>query len=466
MTGLISCQKEETSTIQSDVYSLTVTIPQGIQTRAAADYGNGDMINRCILEIYRNDALYGERQIQAVTGNQVTFSNLKLVPSQTYEFVLWADCGDGLNDLYYNTSNLSKVTANNYKGNDDGFDAFFGTKTIEVTDAISENITLTRPFGQLSVKTNDIASITHADLKPTDVKVEFSEIPTSFNVRTGEVGDLQPVSYTTTVEDADAGELTIDYIWATSDKADLADFTMTFLNNGNTIADKNFSIIPIQRNYRTKVSGNLITQTGNINVTINPEFQTTPETLLEAATNGGSVTLQNDVIFDATQPAFTVAAGKTLILNLNGYSIKSTVANNDAIHVKGGTLIINGEGSVDASEGYYAIWATGDAHVTINGGNYVGNGSCIQANNNAHIEINDGYFKVQQPYNGVYFVVNLQDNLPNTITIKGGTFENCDPSNTNTEPAGVSDNFVAEGYSSIKISDQPEPFGTYQVVKE
>ena len=70
--------------------------------------------------------------------------------------------------------------------------------------------------------------------------------------------------------------------------------------------------------------------------------------------------------------------------------------------------------------------------------------------------------KVAAPYNGVYFVINLQDNDLNKIVVKGGKFENCDPSNTNTEPATVSDNFVADGYSSIKISDDPAVF---EVVK-
>jgi len=122
----------------------------------------------------------------------------------------------------------------------------------------------------------------------------------------------------------------------------------------------------------------------------------------------------------------------------------------------------SGEGNVGGENGYYAVWATGDSKVILNGGNYFGNGSCIQAKDKAQVEINGGYYKVGQPFNGVYFVINLQDNQPNTIVVKGGQFENCDPSNTGTEPANVSDNFLADGYSSVKISDNPD---VYEVVK-
>ena len=127
LAGLVSCQKDDSKPIeQNPLTTLTVRIPKGLQTKAAADYGQGAQINRCILEIYRNGQLYGDRQTVAVTGSQATFSGLQLVASQTYDLVLWADCGDGLTDKYYNTTDLSAVTVNadnkTYTGNDDGFD--------------------------------------------------------------------------------------------------------------------------------------------------------------------------------------------------------------------------------------------------------------------------------------------------------------------------------------------------------
>lgn len=70
---------------------------------------------------------------------------------------------------------------------------------------------------------------------------------------------------------------------------------MTFLNGTTEISTNgDFKNIPIRRNYRTNVSGNLLTKQGTFNVTIDPEFYKPdindyPE-LRAALANGGSVT--------------------------------------------------------------------------------------------------------------------------------------------------------------------------------
>ena len=58
-----ACQKDEG--LVSDgttAQTITVTIPQGVKTRATAtDFGNGSQIDRCLLQIYRNGQPYGEQ---------------------------------------------------------------------------------------------------------------------------------------------------------------------------------------------------------------------------------------------------------------------------------------------------------------------------------------------------------------------------------------------------------------------
>ena len=128
-TVVASCSKDEADGLDSRLSSqiITVTIPQNeIQTKAsAADFGKGAQIDRCIMEIYRNGILYGERQTATVTAGKATF-NLRLVASQTYDFVFWADCSEGGQDKHYNTTDLTAISVNgDYTGNDDDFDAFF-----------------------------------------------------------------------------------------------------------------------------------------------------------------------------------------------------------------------------------------------------------------------------------------------------------------------------------------------------
>lgn len=103
--------------------------------------------------------------------------------------------------------------------------------------------------------------------------MNFTSLPNTFNALTGEESGEAAVEYTADVLNA-TGELTVDYIWAPVEQATLADFKMTFLDAaGKEIsANSDFKSIPIRRNYRTMVSGNLLTKQGDITVEIDPNF--------------------------------------------------------------------------------------------------------------------------------------------------------------------------------------------------
>lgn len=409
---------------------------------------------------------------------------------QTYDFVFWADCSTG---DHYNTDDLTNITVKgNYAGNNDEFDAFTGALLdYQVKGAFSENITLRRPFGQLNVKTLDMAAIPDPTLKPTKVKVAFTAVPTSFNAKKGEIGAATAaVEYTADVLSAD-GDLTVDYIWAPVEEATLADFSMTFLNGTTEISTNgDFKNIPIRRNYRTNVSGNLLTKQGTFNVTIDPEFYKPdindyPE-LRAALANGGSVTLSEDVTVEAP---LVVETGKTVEIDLNGKDIINTTSlpdtdprygNTTVFEVKGGaTLNIKGDGNIKAigtkpnEDGYrMAVYAYGDAKVNIYGGNFVNDQDyndhnaqldLIYADQQAVINIYGGTFESKSANNRGYWVLNLKDGSGAAINVYGGTFINYDPSSSMTE--NPVKNFVAEGYTAIKTSAEPAPNGTYTVVK-
>lgn len=486
---LTACQKDEG--LVSDggaAQTITIAIPQGTRTRAtAADFGNGAKIDRCLLQIYRNGQPYGEQQTAAVTGNAATF-NLRLVASQTYDFVFWADCSTG---DHYDTDDLTRITVKGaYAGNDDEFDAFTGILSdYKVTGSFSENITLRRPFGQLNVKTFDMTAIPDPALKPTKVKVAFTAVPTSFDAKKGEVGqETAAVEYTADVLSAD-GDLTVDYIWAPVEEATLADFSMTFYGSDDTeiATNSDFKNIPIRRNYRTNVSGNLLTKQGTLDVTINPDFDQPdiddyPE-LRAALANGGSVALSEDVTVKAP---LVVERNKTVEIDLNGKNIINETSlpdgqygNTTVFEVKGGaTLNIRGDGDIRAigtepnEDGYrMAVYAYGDAKVNIYGGNFYndqefndGNAQLdlIYADQNAVINIYGGRFESACANERGYWVLNLKDNSNAAINVYGGTFINFDPSNSMTE--NPVKNFVAKSSTTVKVSTTPAPNGTYEVV--
>ena len=481
---LTACQKDEGLVSDGATsQTITVTIPQGMQTRAtAADFGNGAKVDRCLLQIYRSGttpAKYGEQQsatVQKGTDGKLTATfNLRLVASQTYDFVFWADCSTG---DHYNTDDLTNITVKgDYAGNNDEFDAFTGALLdYQVTGAFSENITLRRPFGQLNVKTLDLAAIPDPALKPTKVKVAFTAVPTSFDARKSEVGTTTAAAeYTADVLSAD-GDLTVDYIWAPVEEATLADFSMTFLNGTTEISTNgDFKNIPIRRNYRTNVSGNLLTKQGTFNVTIDPEFYKPdindyPE-LRAALANGGSVTLSEDVTIEAP---LVVETGKTVEIDLNGHTIMNETdvwAGNDwsLFSVRGGSLTVK-NGTVKGKDNdCYACDVQYGGTLIIEDGIFVGNISAVYVHE-GKAEIKGGTFSIVQTSDGgdpYRFLLNCYD--PNrqagkaSIVVTGGTFENFNPADNAAEGAGT--NFVDEGYKAVKIAETPAPNGTFQVVK-
>ena len=294
VVALTACQKEEAPFAPdgANTQTITISIPQGMQSRAvgtyanAADYGKAVEINRCILQVYREGVAYGDPmvvEVQTSENKKTATFNLRLVAQQKYDFVFWADCATETNngtfsDLHYNTSDLTNITViGDYVGNNDEFDAFFFCKTdYTVTESFAETSwVLRRPFGQLNVKTNDMTAIPDNTLKPTKVKVALTALPTSFNAKTGTVGEQTAnVEYEAKVINQANGELTVDYIWAPVEEAALVNFSMKFYNNETLICENNdFKNIPVRRNYKTNVSGNLLTKQGTINVTIDPDFE-------------------------------------------------------------------------------------------------------------------------------------------------------------------------------------------------
>ena len=283
-----SCQKSEDLAFnagnQADV-RIAVNLPADMNAvRSQDEPGIGDMVNRCIMEIYLDGELYGERQVATVQNKQTNFT-ARLVSGKTYKFVFWADCAEGTTvndfaDKHYATADLSNVTVLDpaqYSGSDDERDAFFAVKDVEIKASTTISAELRRPFGQLNVKTLDMADVP-AELRPAQVSIAFDEVPEGINLLTGELTEKTvAVTYAQNHELADeSGNLSFDYIFApqTDGEQRLVNFTMSFFDaSGAEVASAyEFTNIPVQRNYRTNVSGNLLTKKADITVTVDPVF--------------------------------------------------------------------------------------------------------------------------------------------------------------------------------------------------
>ena len=129
-------------------------------------------------------------------------------------------------------------------------------------------------------------------------------------------------------------------------------------------------------------------------------------------------------------------------------------------------VIIQGKGALNQdmeSEIGYLIRAAGSSKVIIKDGVFVGGLTCVQAGDNAQVEIYGGHFEALVDWKGNYWLLNLIDNSEASIKVYGGTFVNYDPSNSKTESPTA--NFVADGYKVV--SEEKDNGDTwYTVVPE
>lgn len=206
-----------------------------------------------------------------------------------------------------------------------------------------------------------------------------------------------------------------------------------------------------------------------------------------ALSEGGEITLGENVsivpvVEDTTVrtlvPQTTI--DKDVTLNLNGKKLAPAASAAEANYgeatilltaVMGGTLTINGDGVIDCEAGEnnsYGINVNG-GNVVVNGGSFYGALTAIQVQKGSLV-INGGFFdlavscKAAVPQYAKY-IVNCIDKAYKdgtaTITIKGGTFVNFDPS---ADPEGPNTTYVESGY--IVTSETKENGDVWYTVVE
>ena len=333
--------------------SAVMPLDGGAVVKSDAEPGKGDEVNRCIMQVYladdavlSNETKVGEPKTVEVTDGKASFGSLQLVAGHTYRLVLWADCAtktsgtDGatasFSDLYYNTGNYPEVSFKDdveYAGNDDSRDAFFALYELKVDGPSNHTVELRRPFGQLNIITSDysVVETSFPALVPEMVSLTFSKVPQGINLLTGTLTEtfIEPlkgvsVAVAAVTEPAAASgskQLSFDYIFAPEgEEYSIPEITMSFDDeDGKEVAsDYKFVNLPVQRNYRTNVSGALLTDRAGVDVKVEPGFDgdekvidgklviSSVDRLMNALENGGRVMLAQDMEIDRRSEESTV----------------------------------------------------------------------------------------------------------------------------------------------------------------
>lgn len=477
----VSCNKEQVTEVpdgQMVDVTFTAALPGEMATKAL---GDGMTAKNLYVSVYENDA---EKSHLGDLDKTATFTDLKtqvtfsLVKGKTYNFVFWAQAEGA---TCYDIDDLKNIKIS-YEGavaNDENRDAFYATrKELKVNGALTETIKLYRPFAQVNFGTADLFDAAAAGFIPAQSAFTATDVANVFDTfnAEGKVEGLATDKVTFAKAEIPGGGETLvtkdgtKYLWMTMNyilpvgkqgEKHISNVTAEFIpENGDPIT-ASAPQAPVQNNYRTNILGNLLTSQVIFNVEIVPIFNEpdndidlvnvkNAESLKALFATGGEATLAADLVLDES---VAVKSGKEVVLNLNGKTVKNN-SNSSAFNVYG-SLVINGEGTVDGGEGgdNVAVWSMPGGKLTINGGTYTvgadanGLGNSTIYTNGGDVVINGGTFSTAAKYRDSYWTINKQNGSTGKVEIYGGTFPGFDPANPNTDDETT---YVADGYVSVE----------------
>lgn len=285
-----ACTKSSDS-IQTEIpVTVSLSLPE-IGTKAIAD---GQKVNKVHCIVFRNGKLISHSDVTktiTMSGRKATYTT-RLISGQKYKIAFWAEVAD---NTYYTVDYTNAIVTVSYNsaGNDENRDAFFNAVEYTVTDATSAlNVTLKRPFAQLNyglsaadkALADAISPIAKAEVSlnggaytklnlltgnvsaPATVPVVFASAP----VISSEKLKVQPASTTTVTE---YEYLSMNYILV--DQEVTPNATLTLYDASNAIVTTvSTSLVPLKRNFRTNIVGDLISEPAQINIVVDPAFNT------------------------------------------------------------------------------------------------------------------------------------------------------------------------------------------------
>lgn len=306
-----ACSNEdELSNDNEALISFNVGVENGMQTKATIADGSTATVLK--VRVFENAATPGtiqelaafQQDFRNFTGSQdnIQFSLLK---GKKYYFLFWAEAATSPYTI--ETNGTITVSYEGAKCNDENRDAFVGVYECVAQTTINENVTLKRPFAQLNFLTTeqDIKAAAAGKIvtNPTaglQTQVVINKAADKLNPFTGVIsGEVSNITFDYaaapfSIRRSGTGFTANDYtVTATNgtinvgskDRHFLA--TNYFLTNQvadveatMTVKDADYSgltvpSIPVNKNYRTNIYGDLLTKPGQFTVTINPVFDDT-----------------------------------------------------------------------------------------------------------------------------------------------------------------------------------------------
>ena len=367
-----SCQQENLEPVQGgNTVTFTVEIPE-VATKADAVGDKANMIDDLVYAVYVTEAeslvkaqedwdgtntklLYAFNSESKRFENGTDVISLELLNNQNHIVLLWAQNADTWVKEKGNKINLRNITYPSDPSDPsemklkaeyaDKYAAFYAVKFIPSTERVNNGkIELTRPFAQINIAT---ANPGNYNVKVEKTVVTVKGAGDAFDVAKEQAAGNTEATYewtgkVYTDEFTVAGNdydhyIAMNYVFA-NDAVEVSYIIDTDFGKGinNTISN-----VPVRKNYRTNIVGNLLTSDVSYDIVLDKEWgqpELAPDAIYLAAALGGEVNLTEDVVL--TSP-LEVKAEMTIYLN--GKTISGNFHKNDGAIIKNsGTLTITG----------------------------------------------------------------------------------------------------------------------------
>ena len=307
-----SCQQEELvkQPQAGDLakVSIKVTTPElGTATRAFGDGKSAKVLHYAVYNVKNDNGQETLTYLPELTKedheiNITTTVDLQLVTGNTYKVIFWADNANSPYTTNWTDANNPTVTVdydynngidNGVTCNNENYDAFFNWMTIDVDAAKTVDIDLFRPFAQLNIGTSDIVEASKAGytLQKTQVTVKAYQTlnlwgktvsdPTNVTFNAADYPNYDAnADYGLKASNADGYEkfpvtgyeyMAMNYLLCPEDK-ELVDVEFDFFADNREAKKRKYASVPVRRNWRTNIYGQLITSDVDVKVEIIPGF--------------------------------------------------------------------------------------------------------------------------------------------------------------------------------------------------
>ena len=496
-----SCAKDETTQgDNSSVVSFKVSAPK-LQTRADIKdvYGTGFTAEDLEYAIYEanadgslkdNTPEIKKEVAGAFADNalETTFSE-RLVNGKHYVILFWADATDDPYTVDWDTQTISLTNPAALNAQNESHDAFYKKIFFTVKSGqLEQTAVLSRPFAQLNVGVSDTAAAATAGLKVAQTELVVTTY-TALNLFDGTVeGQPQQLTYkmanipsvdnagvqegvTVAIENTTYDIISMNYLFVNgddkNDDKELVDVKFNYVDDDDaTVLTREYNLVPLKRNHRTFIIGDILTEQVDVKVVINPVFDNENEPLVvrhsveDALANGGIVTLTEDVTINVDENAPQTVVENDVVIDLNGNDL---IVNSpkDAIWIRvnnGATLTIDNEAqSTRSAREVYSGTIIADCYIAsaneggvieVYDGYYETSSTTLFQANGGEVYIYGGYFKVTNENYGTTYMLNHIDSKKNDglIEVTGGQFEGYNPAASTSENPVMS--FVPEGYAA------------------